>query len=287
VSHGGFRKASRQPWNSITTSDQVAKLKSGETVRNIFVEELTNVKRFQDACGRLRTNTADVGCGLLFGGKGLGKTRTCIWAAAKDCESVWYVRALHEMNSRWLLRSLITEMGYAPQRGMERLFYQLEAILREMPSDALIIIDEIDILVRKPSVLGTLRDIFDMTQVPIVLAGLPEAELALKNYGTLMDRVTEVVRFQPLSLRDTRAAIDSICEVPCTPEAVQAVHMRIEPRMRALRKAVLRMEEMAAVNGWKRIEADHVPAILGGSKHSKATPKAAVHQLSTTSAGVK
>jgi DNA transposition AAA+ family ATPase len=243
-------------------------------VKTLFVKSVGNVKRLCDAYKALRENRMDIGMGLVMGEKGLGKTRTNIWYAAQDPERVIYARALSEWTPRWMISDIITELGWVPARGIESMFKQLVGILLER-KDTLILVDEVDLVARKYSVMQTLKDIFDKTEVPIVLVGLPEMELALKNYGPLLDRMTQMVRFRKLSLEDVAAAVQEMSELPYTDDGIAALYGIMEPRMRALSRAVLAIEKLARTNNWREISTDCIRAWQKKARREPTAPRVA------------
>ena len=249
-------------------------------MRNTFVKSIGNVKAMSAALAELMAQRSDVGMALALGEKGLGKSRTAISFVAQEPERLVFVRAKCEWTTRWMLRDLITELGFIPARGVEAAFRQLVDILRDNPG-MIILVDEVDMVCRRPSIVQTLRDVFDLTETPIMLIGLPETELALKNFGPLLDRVTHIVRFRKLSAQDVQAAVTELAEVEFSSEAALELHQHIEPRMRAVRRAVLDIEASARVMSWNRIEPEHIRAW----KH-KGRTKGKVARLSAARAEV-
>ncbi|MCP4104350.1 MAG: AAA family ATPase [Desulfobacteraceae bacterium] len=194
---------------------------------------------------------------MVLGEKGLGKTFTAIRTAADNPGSIFYIRALAEWTTRWMWSDLITELGFSPERGIEAKFRQLENILLEKEK-ILIIIDEIDLVLMKRTLINSVRDLFDKTRCPIVLIGYPETENRLRTYGPLIDRVTEHMKFERLTKADVKLAVGTFSEVPFTAAACEELHRKSEKRIRTVRSAVLKLERMARVNCWKEIMPEHV-----------------------------
>lgn len=167
-------------------------------MHKLFVKT-RNVKNFVGLMNNLIDKSNDVPkMGLIYGDPGLGKTQTAVWWATNN--DAVYVRAQNKMTFRWLLEKIVYELGESPSRKMADLIEQCITHLRLKPQ--IIIIDEVDYLINRHRIVETLRDLHDLTGVPIVLIGMQEAKTKLGKYRHLYDRISEIIEFKPFSKDD-------------------------------------------------------------------------------------
>ena len=162
-------------------------------MHKLFVKT-RNVKNFIGLMNNLIDKSNEVPkMGLIYGDPGLGKTQTAVWWATNN--DAVYVRAQNKMTCRWLLEKIVYELGESPSRKMADLIEQCITHLRLKPQ--IIIIDEVDYLINRHRIVETLRDLHDLTGVPIVLIGMHEAKQNSANTDIYM---TESRRLLSLSL---------------------------------------------------------------------------------------
>jgi len=218
-----------------------------------------NVAAFAGALARLKDRASGVpGLALVRGDPGLGKTRAAIWWVATNEDAV-YLRANALMTPRWMLEELAAELGEEPARRSSELFRQCQANLKER--SRMVLVDEVDFLLRDPRLIETLRGLHDSTGAPIVMIGMNGVEKKLARYKHINDRVSEVVHFRELSLNDVRLIADKLCEVKLAPDAVEQLHMQSR-RFRQVVTTLYRAEHVARANSLKEVTAAH----LGGVK---------------------
>jgi DNA transposition AAA+ family ATPase len=211
----------------------------------------SNVIRFVDSMSRLQERGEDLpGMALIFGEPGLGKTRTALWWALQH--GGVFIRALKLMSGRWLLESIVAELGEAPAHRTSDLFRQCVEQLLERPRT--LIIDEVDYLAYDARVLETLRDVHDCTGAPMVFLGMAQADKKLKRYGHLYDRFIEILRFQPLTRADIVDIAAQLCDVALTEDAVDLIHADVG-RFRQIQKWLYRAEAVARANNLKEVSA--------------------------------
>lgn len=222
-------------------------------MRKIFVEDVRNVKHFKSLVDRLIASPDGVPLmSLVFSEPGFGKTRTLAWYVAHRPGVV--VRAKALMNGRWLLSELVRELGEAPMHYTRDLFEQAVSLL--MDRRCPVFIDEVDHLCHDSRVVETLRDLHDMCHVPVVLVGMGMADKKLMRHRHLFDRLkSAVLRFQPLTREDVKAALKKLCEVDHTDDCVDLVAERAEGKFRLLIYEVLKMERLARASNIRKITA--------------------------------
>ena len=184
-------------------------------MHKLFVKT-RNVKNFIGLMNNLIDKSNEVPkMGLIYGDPGLGKTQTAVWWATNN--DAVYVRAQNKMTCRWLLEKIVYELGESPSRKMADLIEQCITHLRLKPQ--VIIIDEVDYLINRHRIVETLRDLHDLTGVPIVLIGMQEAKTKLGKYRHLYDRISEIIEFKPFSKDDMDVIVEELSEIKITDEA--------------------------------------------------------------------
>lgn len=212
-----------------------------------------NVKRVLAAMERLNaTNEDDPRMALFYSEPGYGKSRTIAWYALNKGDGV-LVRASALMTGRWLLKSIVKELGEAPAHSTEDLFMQIVDQLMHNPRP--IFIDEVDFLVRHSHLIETLRDIHDMVQVPVILVGMGMVDKKLMRYKHLYDRLTEIVKFTPLTKTDVASIVAEMCEVKISKDGLDFMAEKCGGKFRSLRYFIRKAERVANVNNLKQVTA--------------------------------
>ena len=194
--------------------------------------------------------------GLIYGDPGLGKTQTAVWWATKN--DAVYVRAQNKMTCRWLLEKIVYELGESPSRKMADLIEQCITHLRLKPQ--VIIIDEVDYLINRHRIVETLRDLHDLTGVPIVLIGMQEAKTKLGKYRHLYDRISEIIEFKPFSKDDMDVIVEELSEIKITDEAKEIFFEKTN-RFRQVIKGISLLENLAKTNGLTKIDVKQVKGL--------------------------
>lgn len=186
---------------------------------------------------------------LVFGEPGLGKSRTALWWALKN--DAVYIRSANMMSCRWFLEELVEELGEVAYFRMSDLFKQCVKQLKENPR--IIIVDEIDYLVKDNLIIETLRDIHDKTDVPIVLVGMNKADKKLMRYSHLYDRISKKLKFETFSYNDVKSIVTQLCEIEMTDCAVKHIFSQAN-RLRQIVKLINTAENICRTNGLNLID---------------------------------
>ena len=225
-------------------------------MHKLFVKT-RNVKNFIGLMNNLIDKSNEVPkMGLIYGDPGLGKTQTAVWWATNN--DAVYVRAQNKMTCRWLLEKIVYELGESPSRKMADLIEQCITHLRLKPQ--IIIIDEVDYLINRHRIVETLRDLHDLTGVPIVLIGMQEAKTKLGKYRHLYDRISEIIEFKPFSKDDLDVIIEELSEIKITDEAKEIFFEKTN-RFRQVIKGISLLENLAKTNGLNKIDVKQVKGL--------------------------
>ena len=225
-------------------------------MHKLFVKT-RNVKNFIGLMNNLIDKSNEVPkMGLIYGDPGLGKTQTAVWWATNNDAA--YVRAQNKMTCRWLLEKIVYELGESPSRKMADLIEQCITHLRLKPQ--IIIIDEVDYLINRHRIVETLRDLHDLTGVPIVLIGMQEAKTKLGKYRHLYDRISEIIEFKPFSKDDMDVIVEELSEIKITDEAKEIFFEKTN-RFRQVIKGISLLENLAKTNGLHKIDVKQVKGL--------------------------
>ena len=225
-------------------------------MHKLFVKT-RNVKNFIGLMNNLIDKSNEVPkMGLIYGDPGLGKTQTAVWWATNN--DAVYVRAQNKMTCRWLLEKIVYELGESPSRKMADLIEQCITHLRLKPQ--VIIIDEVDYLINRHRIVETLRDLHDLTGVPIVLIGMQEAKTKLGKYRHLYDRISEIIEFKSFSKDDLDVIVEELSEIKITDEAKEIFFEKTN-RFRQVIKGISLLENLAKTNGLNKIDVKQVKGL--------------------------
>ena len=209
-----------------------------------------NVKNLINMMNNLQNRAEGVpGMALVYGEPGLGKTQALLWWATQN--DAVFIRASNQMSGRWLMQELIEELGEVPYYYASDLFKQCVRQLNNEPK--VIIVDEIDYLTGNIAVIETLRDIYDKTNVSIVMAGMSMADKKLMRYRHLYDRISEKLKFEPFTKKDIKTIIEQLSEVEMTECAVKYINSQTN-RFRQIVKLINKAETIAQANGLSTID---------------------------------
>jgi DNA transposition AAA+ family ATPase len=204
---------------------------------------------------RIRNRESNVpGMALLYGEPGLGKTKVALWWVLNN-DGV-FIRTKKLMTGRWLLEEIVAELGEAPMWRTADLFRQIQEQLLDRPRT--VIVDEVDYFDAR--ILETLRDIFDMTNAPMVFIGMGNADKKLMRYKHLFDRFSEIIKFTDFAEVDVADIAEQLCEVALTPDAITYIHSKAN-RFRRILIALYRAETIARTNSLKTVSAEDLRGI--------------------------
>ncbi len=221
-----------------------------------------NVMRFLSGIEVVETPVnGRIGMLLCLGEPGTGKTEVGQWFANKeDCP---YIRATDIMSRRSLLSKIVAELGIAPDFRTDDLFNQAVDWLIDHPST--IIVDEIDYLVRG-GMVEVLRDLNDVTNVPIVMIGMQQVDKKLRRFPHLFDRFTTVVKFHTFDLEDITKIASQICEVSISEDGLRFIHERGHGKFRRTMVWFARAERIAKNNDIAVVGRDHLAQLKNGGR---------------------
>lgn len=148
------------------------------------------------------------GLGLIYGQPGLGKTTAVTWYINRV--NGVYVRAMRCCTPLSLLKDICEELELSVPRTSRD---AIRAITQAMAADNRpLFIDEADYLMDRSDLVETVRDIHDVSTVPVILIGMKDIAKKLKSYPQFESRVMKWVAFEGCSFEDARLIADDMCE---------------------------------------------------------------------------
>lgn len=186
------------------------------------------------------------GLGVGSGPSGYGKT-----VAAQFCQNqlgVTYIEARSFWSSKVFCENLLVELGGRPSGTLAKMMEQI--IDRVADLNRPLIIDEADKLVEKRQI-ELVRDIYETTQVPIILLGEEELPTKLAAFERVHNRVLDWVLFQPCDFADTRALAELILGrgIHIADDLIEAVRVKTSGRTRRVATTLFQVRTFAIQHG--------------------------------------
>jgi len=147
---------------------------------------------------------------VVHGGSGFGKTTATAYILNQQLVDGIYVRALSTWTPSSMLAALSGELGIKPLRPCAR---AVDAIVRRLCETGWsVFVDEADYLLRGERMLDTLRDLHDLSTVPLILIGMDRFRDAVAHREQFAGRIYRDVRFTGLDETDARLVADQLCD---------------------------------------------------------------------------
>lgn len=209
-----------------------------------------NVARLSDAAEMLLRRAPGMpGMGLVHGETGAGKTTAVTWMTNR-CNGV-YVRAMAAWTPSAMFGAILRELGRHAHGSCAQMVGDIIEALAL--SGRPLFIDEADYLIDSKRMSESLRDIHDMTTVPVLLIGMAGIDQRLSGRKQLTGRVLQDVRFEALDREDAQAIARALCEVKVKADLLDAAHRTTGGYVRNLLVALARIEESARLRGMDSI----------------------------------
>lgn len=217
------------------------------------IAPVKNLARLQELLESLKLRSSRLpGVGVVYGETGVGKSTGLTWAAVR--ENAAYVRALRVWSPSSMLDTICEELDIEASRNLAR---TLRAIVNELSAqNRMLILDEADYLVEKRSLLDTLRDLHDLSAMPLILVGMGDFVKKLKSridQKQFNGRIAFECAFQPLDADDTQRVVKDLSEVTIEDDLVAKLHAAAGGSIRLVCVGIERIERHAKHRGLKAI----------------------------------
>ena len=151
------------------------------TMRKKIVET-TNISALIRTLESLSARGAgEEGMALFYGPPGAGKTTALAYAQLRTQATMLRARSTWSVTS--MLGQLLRELGLSETGSRDTRLDRIVEHLSMHPRA--ILVDEVDYALRRPDLLDVLRDVYDLSKVPIVLVGMQDAPRILRSHPRL------------------------------------------------------------------------------------------------------
>jgi DNA transposition AAA+ family ATPase len=192
---------------------------------------------------------------VVWGYSGRGKS-SCVEKYATDTGAL-YLYIENQLTPMVLLKQLCMELnGMEPGQKAKAKRIIVEELDK---TPRTLLIDEADKLCI--NCIEHLRDIHDLTGIPLVLIGEPKIYGTLHSRKRLWSRVTKTVEFGPVTLEDIILLGIKACDLKLKPDAANELLRRCKGDFRPLYHDLRDLEILAKTNSITEIEQDLVQAI--------------------------
>jgi len=206
-----------------------------------FVEGLSNSARLMAGVAAVENRGArEAGILAVESDPGYGKSRTLLRLAVIKQQTA-LVRGKAAWTPLWATHDLASALGISVSRHrIKDAFSAVVQHLMERPH--LLIVDEVNHATRNLKVIETLRDISDMTECTLVIAGNRGFIADIKPYPMIYDRIFQTVTFGPASFEDARLMCQQMTEVKIADDLIAEIHRRTNGKLRLVMNAIARVE---------------------------------------------
>src|SRR5690606_2745543 len=118
-------------------------------------------------------------------------------------------------------------------------------------------------LVNQTRLVETLRDIHDLSSVPVILVGMAGINRKIAGRKQLAGRIAQWVEFQPASIEDAQLLAKQLAEVEIEPALVATLHQQAAGEVRLIAVGLNRIENLARSRGLSKIGPKEWPADEG------------------------
>ncbi|MEX2524461.1 MAG: ATP-binding protein [Gammaproteobacteria bacterium] len=210
-----------------------------------------NVARLAEAGDALISRQPGMpGMGLLSGPTGYGKTVSVAWYAIQ-CRGV-FVRAMANWSPSAMLSSILRELDVEMNGTNADKTTRIIELLAQHQRP--VFIDEADYLVRSQMMMETLRDLHDLSNVPVILVGEEHMHRKLQGYTRLTRRLAQHVEFTGADIEDARILADQLSEVTIADDLLGDLHYAACAKKRGSNEAIGGASAGLIVVGLSRIE---------------------------------
>lgn len=216
------------------------------------IAHVKTIKQLMSVGETLRTRSPGVpGIGLVWGATGAGKTTAAHWWALRV--NAVYLRAVATWTPSSMLGALMRELDSQPLGTCAAMLEHVvqELAVRERP----VVVDEADYLTSSKKLIETLRDLHDLSNVPVILIGMADFRRKVVHREQLAGRVAQWVEFRPCDVEDARIIADTVCEVHVAEDLLQQLHVATRGSVRDMVVGLQLIESWGRRHGKDKVAA--------------------------------
>jgi hypothetical protein len=163
-----------------------------------------------------------------------------------------------------MLEDMLLAFRVQPVRTVKENLRELVRTLRK--HGVVFFIDEADRVVRKSLLVETVRDLADISKVPIVLVGQESIYNSLQRneLGNFFSRITEAVEFSPLSAKDIQGIAKELCGLKCDAEVGGLIRTITLGDFRLVNALLVRLEKVCLINNKAEVSTKMVKEVTKG-----------------------
>ena len=214
------------------------------------IAQVNNIRLLTAAGRALSTRDIGVpGIGLIWGPTGFGKSTAAAWFAIRT--NAVYVRAMATWTPTAMLAAIMHELDAKP---LPRCAAMIEFIVGALAREGRpLFVDEADYLAASAKLLDSLRDLHDMSTVPLILIGMKDFQRRVMHREQIAGRVSQWVEFQAADFKDARILADEVCEVRIADDLLARLHRATGGSMRGMVVGLSRIEGFAREHGLQKV----------------------------------
>lgn len=190
------------------------------------------------------------GFGAIYGPAGYGKSTALL--AAANATRAYYVQLRSAWSRKAFLEKILAEMSIRPAGTIPQL---LDQVCQQLAASGRpLMIDEFDYCLKSAGMIELVRDIYEASQSPVILAGEEMLPTKLKRWERFHSRVLSWIPAQPVSLADAQALAPIYCPVPVADDWLQ---MAVDAAGGSVRRVCVNLSnaaDEAAIEGWRAID---------------------------------
>ena len=195
---------------------------------------------------------------IIDGIPGVGKSSASMWMMAK--EDGVFTRALGISSPASILESFCSDLDIQPRASNAK---TLAAVVEKLRAEQRpIFIDEGDKIIASPKLIETVRDVADLSQVPVALIGEGNLEKKIATNRRLASRILDVCEFQALDDADARLVAKTLCEVEIADDLLTDINRKAKGLMRLIIVALHKAEGVAGTEGKHKLSLKDWPEKL-------------------------
>ena len=218
---------------------------------------VTNVAHLAEAGEALLNRAPGMpGMGLCFGASGLGKTTAIAWLATR--QHGVFVRARATSTPTSMLEHICRELNIASRH---RTSMTVDAIVDKLTETGRpLFVDEADYVIGQQRLVDTLRDLHDLSAVPVILIGMAGIDRRISLSPQLSGRMAQWVEFKAASMEDAKLLARELCEVSVADDLVAELNTRANGSIRNIVVGLSKIEQFGrsrsaskvSLNDWPR-----------------------------------